>query len=162
MTVITTTPPQTHTIYLLSVGRRGVDSRIADSFVLLSEDEAANLDVPREELDKRRHLYYLKAKGIAQPIGHVTEVQSRDPEGNSVFLGTAKFLDRWRDEAALAYWKSCDVAWQQWYEGKRALAKAKAANPLNDALAPVREAYRSLPNVQRAQLLAKIVAYITG
>ncbi len=46
--------------------------------------------------------------------------------------------------------------------GLKALKKSKGENPLRDALGPIRDAYKKLPNVQRAHLLARVVAYITS
>jgi hypothetical protein len=146
-------------VTLLPVGRRGADGgkKLWHAYYLLSEEEARTRHLDDPEDDDRRVLSY---KGLKFPVGAVVEVEAKDAEANSVFPGTAKLVGRWEDEAALVRWRSYDAAWADHFEARRALDKIKRDDPLLNALAPVREAYRRLPNVQRGVLLAKVVAYI--
>jgi hypothetical protein len=144
-------------VFLLSVGRRGFDNqrRIANAFHLLTADEAQRRYA--EGVEDRPVMAYKK---LSFPLGSIVEVEAKDAEASTVFYNTARLVGRWDSEDDLVRWKSYDAAWADWWEGKQALARAKAENPLLDALAPIREAYRRLPNVQKAHLLAKVVAYL--
>lgn len=152
-------------VYLVCVGRRGINNQkeMAYAYYQISSKQATGEEEVGEDFGKSlddadsRMLCWKKLKWH---VGAVIEVEARDTNAESIFPGTASLLGRWQNEDDIVRWKSFDTAWADYFDAKKSLAKAKNENALRDALDPVREAYKRLPNIQRAQLIARVVQYI--
>jgi hypothetical protein len=148
-------------IFLVSIGLVGVEDgkEVWQGFHLMTAAEAS-AGVFETDDPERKVLAYAKPTHFRP--GAIIEVEAKRPDGSSIFSGTARWVGLYDDKAQVTEWAARSEAWKALQDGKKAVAREKARSPLREALEPVRAAYRALPNVQRAQLIAKVVQIIAG
>lgn len=94
---------------------------------------------------------------MAISVGVIIEVPM--DEDMSVRSRDARVIDRWPDEDERTQWAAEHRIAKA---ASDAVKGARKADPFQEALDPVREAYRRARGTHRAQLLAAIVRYITS
>jgi hypothetical protein len=113
---------------------------------------------PKEPVIGKERLYSKRVHGLSQP-GAVVEIDGND---TAVFPGSDRFLSLWPDRARMAEWQAASDATTRAAEAYKAGKKEGARRLDLEALEPLRRAYRALPAPARAQLLARVVAWLTA
>jgi hypothetical protein len=80
----------------------------------------------------------------------------------TIYPGTARFVGRWPDEAAMLRYDAWDRPAKADHDLAKADAKAKRVDPWLECLAPARDAYRNARGARRNFVLAQIVRFITS
>ena len=93
--------------------------------------------------------------------GCVYEVDTDDPNGSTIYTGSAGFVEHWHDADKCTEWAAADAVERAEERTRQRIKKAHSIDAFADALEPIREAYWNMRGPQRAQLLALVVKHIT-
>jgi hypothetical protein len=109
-----------------------------------------------------RSLCYAKRLIGGESIGSIIKVAVTDDYVSMYKHGrflTGKRLD---DTETATAWAAASEATRLAYEQAKANKKAASVDPLTEALKPIKQAYFETNRAGRVQLLAKVIAIITG
>jgi hypothetical protein len=118
-----------------------------------NEGEQADFWHNRPNGDSRETFYHNLYKWAI-----VGEIHSFEQSETGLKMSSRKSGGRWQNEIDIAAWKAMDIACNAELEARK---KSKQDGMLEE-LKPVKEAYKRLGAMQRAQFLAKVVKYIVG
>jgi len=126
-------------------------------FLRLSQEPYDNVDVPDRAESIFKKSTRKKWGGSFPRAGSVYRVDATE-DGASIYPATLTFVALWPDQEYRHQRRAESDAYERRIEGMK---EAERDDWRND-LAAVRAAYEQAPNAVRVQLLARVVAYVTG
>lgn len=154
-------PTQTMVFLGSSWGKGGRGAR----FLTVTPDQVEFSELKDLYKSKDVEVYGYKnvAKHVFLRVGGLYTVEYPEgDQGKRVFVNTFTFVKPWPNVEEAARLQATEKANEQSVAAYAMSKKASKVDPLKEALRPVRKAMLGTIGVDRAQLLAWCVAYITG
>lgn len=153
-------PEEKFKLRIMALGAR----RIAKDDWGLAFVKLTELQDSTDPLNLEDYLLYDKKvkKNMGGLPGAIYHVESADEEGRSIFTGTARLEGLWDNATDRAAWEAKHRALIAEVSGRMDDKKEEKQSALLESLDIARVAYARATGINRSQLLAIMVAYITS
>jgi len=117
---------------------------------------------PSDEQDERLRIYSYKVRNdMFASVGEIYEIPIED-NGASIYSRDGKHWGSWKDKRQVAFWSARSEALENALNAKGKMKSIGRNKPLKEYLEPITMAYKQANGLQKSQLLAQVVKYVTG
>lgn len=119
-------------------------------------------DSPSDEGDDRFRIFSYKVRNdMWASVGEIYEIPVEDG-GTSIYSRDGKHWGTWKDKQQIVFWSARSEALENALNAKGKMKSIGRSKPLKEYLEPINRAYKQANGLQKAQLLAQVVKYVTG
>lgn len=119
-------------------------------------------DNPNEEGDERFIVYSYKVRNdMWASVGEIYEIPIED-DGAIIYSKDGKHWGSWKDKKQVVFWSARSEALENTLNAKGKMKSIGRNKPLKEYLEPITMAYKQANGLQKSQLLAQVVKYVTG
>lgn len=143
----------------------GVKEKKLSGWLQVSVEDINNCNAPDQPSggndDRFRVFAYKVRNHMWASIGEIYEIPIADG-GNSIYSQDGKHWGSWKNKEQVVFWSARSEALESALNAEGKMKSIGRSKPLKEYLEPITRAYKEANGLQKSQLLAQVVKYVTG